>query len=195
MAIRQVHFKGGKTDGKGGAISVSGGDLTLESCIFSDNSASRGSVINHEGYGILKISGCTFYKNSSNAVFSDSNSFNFYLFGNLFYDNPSPIISYSGTLYGGTFYNVIDIPYGTGNGQSGWVWTDTSSDTTFNLPDGLYIDDDPPFNQETFVPVSAPALRIIPTKDSWPQGFDFPATDFYGKDRVWPGVPGAVNAP
>jgi hypothetical protein len=87
------------------------------------------------------------------------------------------------TLNGGTIsasYNVADAVYGTNNTQAGW--TAGSGDTTFN---GLSISG-VPFNTTTFVPVSA--LQSLLT--AAPPGF--PATDFSGTARSFPGAPGAL---
>ena len=44
-----------------------------------------------------------------------------------------------------------------------------------------------PFDTDTFVPLSS-ALNVVPSSLA-----DFPATDFYGNPRIWPGAPGAVK--
>jgi len=188
ITIKRVYFKNGRTTGMGGAIYKNSGILILESCIFSDNQntgASEGGAV-YNNSGTLAMKGCTFYENHSNrnggAIYTDGN---LTLFGNLFYGNTGssrPIVcNYWGTMFS-SGYNVVDVPLGTENNQAGWEPAPT--DTTFS---DLNITGDP-INTTTFAPVSA-LNSIIPNPP--PQGF--PATDFYGNTRTFPGAPGAVK--
>jgi hypothetical protein len=187
MTIRRVHFKGSD----GGAIE-NYGNLSLESCIFSGNKAEgrsfNGGAI--ENNGTLTVKGCTFYDNHADggggAIYNGTSGQIKELTGNLFFVNTGsnrPVIfnnnDMAGINSGG--YNAVDVTLGTGTNQSGWAAG--TGDTTFS---GKGISGDP-INKDTFAPV--PGLSaIIP-----PDLPDFPTTDFYGKDRKWPGAPGAVN--
>jgi hypothetical protein len=107
------------------------------------------------------------------------------LTGNLFYENSAA--SHVVYLDNATIiasYNVVDVSFGTGSAQSGW--TAGTGDTTF---DALSITGDP-FDTTSFVPVGAlQSPGVLPgTRPA-----DFPATDFYGNSRTFPGAPGAVD--
>ena len=186
VVIRRVHFKDGLAANYGGAIE-NRGILTLESCIFSGNRTTGGSSC----YGgalfsdnALIIRGCIFYGNSSDyyggAVYSAGT---LTLTGNLFYGNTAktyyPVLWATST---GASYNVVDAPFGTGKDQCGW--TARTGDFTFT---DLSISGDP-FDTTTFAPVAA-LSGVLPSIS--PEGF--PAADFYGAARTFPGAPGAVK--
>jgi hypothetical protein len=206
VTIRRVHFKNGQADAYGGAIRANnpGGTLTLESCIFSNNrtmlsfvsssistAVGRGGAVHSYVGVLLTIRGCTFYGNTAadygGAV---SGIGHVILTGNLFYGNTAasyPVVD--GTGYGTTYhsvnasYNVTDVDFGTNGDQCGWI--KGTGDTTFTA---LSIIDDP-IDTTTFVPVSG-LQNILTARPS----ADFPATDFYGATRTFPGAPGAVTA-
>jgi hypothetical protein len=193
VMIRRIHFKNGRA-GDGAAINKNKGNLTLESCIFSGNQASNaafsngGAIYNREGK--LDVRGCTFYQNSADTggaiIDSSSTSYTLTLTGNLFYGNTAeykPILHYT---WGPTtsLYNVADFSYGAGGRYSTDItgWNAGTGDTTFT---NLSISGDPV--NSTFAPVNG-LKSVIP---SAPEGF--PATDFYGNTRTFPGAPGAVR--
>jgi uncharacterized repeat protein (TIGR02543 family) len=202
VVIRRVHFKNGLTNGSfGGAAISNAGNLTLESCIFSGNrEAYTGDTIgggavqsyNSSNTTTLTIRGCTFYNNSI-ASSSDGGGAvscwvgNLTLTGNLFYQNTAakhPVVA--GGYAATASYNVVDVAFGLENTQAGWS-RGTGDKTTLTDLDDLTISGDP-FDTTTFAPV--PALQsVLPA--AAPEGF--PATDFYGATRTFPGAPGAVK--
>ncbi len=64
---------------RGGGISMSNASLTVRDCIFANNSAGIGAVIDHRDSGDLILEGCTFIGNTADkaagAVFSFATSF------------------------------------------------------------------------------------------------------------------------
>ena len=88
-----------------------------------------------------------------------------------------PVVA--GTVTSGG-YNVVDVALGT----AGAGWEAAATDKTFAT---LGISD-VPFDTTTFAPVAGlgsvvPSLSVD----------DFPATDFYGAARTWPGAARAVK--
>jgi predicted outer membrane repeat protein len=196
VKISGVHFKNGQTtEGSGGAI-YNTGTLTLESCIFSGNSAYDGGGVYSSN--TLSIRGCTFYENSGYYFSNAGGAVSFFyasdktltLTGNLFYGNSAsnyPAVHTSGA-YGSSItvrasYNVVDVAFGTGSAQSGW--SAGTGDKTFT---NLSITGNP-LNTTTFAPVSG-LQNVLPSTAP----ADFPLTDFYGATRTFPGAPGAVAA-
>jgi hypothetical protein len=185
--INRVHFKDGRATDFAAAIDNRGA-LYLESCIFSGNrtsgSASRGGAILNNG--LIIATGCTFYGNSAyqgGAIYNYSAIL--YLIGNLFYENTAsnkgPVVcDTDGEIYPG--YNVVNVAYGTGNTECGWIAV--TGDTTFSA---LGISG-APFNTTTFEPVAA--LRGVVSSAAITV---FPTMDFNGATRTWPGAPGAVK--
>jgi predicted outer membrane repeat protein len=191
VTISGIHFKDGRAK-DGGAIRKNNGELTLESCIFSGNQASNQSEVTSSGgavynsSGNLTVKGCTFYKNSSTrggAIYVSSGTLT--LTGNLFYGNT--VSADWGLIVNTSFgtkvpsYNVVEA-YGTGDNQAGWN-AGTGDKTFAEL--GISVD---PINTGTFKPASG-LDSVIPNPP--PEGF--PATDFYGETRTFPGAPGAVK--
>jgi hypothetical protein len=193
VMISRIHFKNGRATTEGAAVNNNGGNLSLESCIFSGNRtsatyASGGAICS---YGTLSVKGCTFYTNSSSnygsgGVIYTRDSTNPTLLGNLFYGNTassSPVAGGNTTSNGyanSNGYNIVDVALGTSSQGSGW-FAGTGDATFANL--GISGD---PFDTSTFVPV--PGLgSVIPSAPA-----DFPTTDFYGNIRTFPGTPGAV---
>ncbi|MCL2066033.1 MAG: hypothetical protein FWG99_01030 [Treponema sp.] len=169
--ISRVHFKGGRI-----YPLLSSGNLTLESCIFSD--IDNTSAIYSSGS--ITVNGCTFFGDFGITVTYGTR---LTLAGNLFTWN----ITNNDRLAGGqgiiisNGYNVVNVPYGTGgSNQSGWEAA--TGDTTFSA---LGISGDPV--DVDFKPVSS-ALNIVPSTLA-----DFPVVDFYGNTRTFPAAPGAVS--
>jgi hypothetical protein len=181
VTIRGVQFTGG---GYVGRAVKNAGKLTLESCIFSGNDATgeiTGSAVwsNND----LTIRGCTFYQNTGadggRVVHFDAPGKTLTLTGNLFYDNSAPLVTASGTITAS--YNVANVDFGSGNGKTGW-----EKGTTDKTLTELLGNNNKPFDTN-FKPVAG-LNNVISTKPA-----DFPATDFYGEVRTFPGAPGAVK--
>jgi hypothetical protein len=195
VTIRRVHFKNGLGEARGAAI-YSKGALTLESCIFSGNKGTTYGTMYLSGTNLI-VRGCTFFNNgpasaSGAAIFKTSGQgHSLTMTGNLFYKNTATSVRQVVAVSGMTVtasYNVVDVAFGssgTGNTKnSGWD-AGTGDKTTLNDADDLTIEGDP-FDTTTFVPVSG-------LESFLPSGLtDFPATDFYGTTRSFPGAPGAV---
>jgi hypothetical protein len=198
--ITNMHFK----DAPYGSITATAtSDATnlssvyLYSCIFSGNQGRP--VTASGGRATVRIYHCTFYNNnvgsdallnqgySSNPYYEQLRYGEFGVFGCLFYGNTaSTLVSYynAANSYAFIYNNVVDVPIGTGTGQTGWPVS------------GTYIIDNKtlselgvsgvPFNTSTFKP-NNPALKTgyIYTDSS------LPVTDFYGNARN--GTVGAVN--
>jgi len=184
ITIRRVHFR----DSEGGAIQ-NNMNLSLESCIFSNNAAvnSGGAV---ENAGTLTVKGCTFYNNSANnsstargdggAIHNSYSGQIKELIGNLFFDNKAsfwPVIyNENRNNVSSCDYNAVDRQLGTAEDESGW--NPGLGDKSFAAS--------VPLVDENFKP--APALNSMVPKNL--EGF--PTTDFYGNNRT-SGAPGAVN--
>jgi predicted outer membrane repeat protein len=192
VSIRRVRFKDGLATSSGGAIQNRGGALTLESCIFSGN---RGTASNASGGAIysnktLTIRGCTFYNNTSSGyggavLFSSGSGKTLTLEGNLFYGNTATLYYPVVWCANGTTsasYNVVDVALVAG--ISGAGFSATTGNTTFsNLSITGF-----PFDAD-FVPVAElQSPGVLPSTAP----ADFPATDFNGTTRTFPGAPGAV---
>ena len=193
VSIKRVHFKNGSSY-SGGAINNSG-NLSLQSCIFSENyviaqadgTIGYGGAINTSG--ILSVQGCTFYKNSSKnygGVIYKSSSGQVTLEGNVFYGNIDgssyPIIynsGSSGSNNNSAGYNVVDWDLGVGYLQSGWE--PVTGDKVVN-----YLS----FSPVTFKPISGGgAVNVIPTLTE-----GYPTKDFYGNPITNGAAAGAVQA-
>ena len=86
-----------------------------------------------------------------------------------------------------TYANVVDVEYGTADGQAGWAATGGNNYNNRTLSElgitGV------PFNTTTFKPTNS-ALKV----QIYNFGSGYPATDFYGEPRgTWPQIVGAVN--
>jgi predicted outer membrane repeat protein len=160
ITINRLMFKGGKAVGasaaaNGGAICVTSGSLTLESCVFTDNHAdgNGGAVYSS---GTLTIRGSTFYGNgavgSGGAVYGGA-AVNFT--GNIFYGNTAatnPAVQGGSGLH---TYNITD-----------------SDDWTLDGTEKLVTD--LPISPLTFRPLGGgEALNMVASP-----GY---ALDFYGK--------------
>ena len=194
VTISGIHFKNGLASAFGAAID-NRGNLTLESCIFSDNQVintgeTSGGAIYSESS--IKVIGCTFYGNDAGngrggAIYITSLNTVLTIGGNLFYGNTArssggPVVYVESASVTSLGYNVCDVAIGTGGTLTGWA-SGKPGDKTFTE---LSISGDP-FNTTTFVPVGA-LQNHIPTAPA-----DFPVTDFNGAARTWPGAPGAVK--
>jgi hypothetical protein len=196
--VSRVHFKDSRSTSSGGAVR-NDGNLTLESCIFSGNritGAGEGGAL--WSSNTLTVRGCTFYDNSAwygGAVCFPAAGKILTLTGNLFYGNtaglpnPSqvdnlPVVSLkSGSVRAS--YNAVDLAFGTGRSQCGWDAGTGDKTTLADTTDDLTVIGDP-FDTVTFAPVAA-LDGVLPSGPA-----DFPATDFYGAARSFPGAPGAV---
>jgi hypothetical protein len=197
-SISRLHFKGGRATGQGGAIRSSQSNLTLESCIFSDNvttntGATGGGAI-WSGNGTLSVSGCTFYKNTGGeggAIYYNQGSGAIAggpltLTGNVFLGNTattSPVVGVatnSTVISGG--HNVSDTAGGTGSSQSGWQFeTGDNAD--------IYAGASPFLSSVSFRPFSGgAALNAITTLPS-----GYPEEDFYGDPIQTPAAAGAAQ--
>ena len=198
VTISRVWFRDGRATNNGAAIRKLGGSLSnpnnwpliLESCIFSGNQTPNHDL-NNLGLGgaifggNIFARGCTFYSNVAglgsamiNRVGGDIT-----LTANLFFGNTAIARMVDGHAYWnehGT-YNVADVTYGYNPDQTGWYAG--PGDTTYSA---LGITGDP-INTSTMAPINS-ALNFVPEDLA-----DFPATDFYGNARTWPGAPGAVR--
>jgi predicted outer membrane repeat protein len=185
VRISRLHFKGGRSRDYGAAIR-NAGTLTLESCIFSDNTTSLASAYGGAIYatGATSISGCTFAGNAAGtatsgyggAIYATSGTLT--LTGNILVGNTaathSVVRKASGSAATGS-YNVSDKPSGTGNAQSGWSFGTGDTELTDVVFDGA------------FKPSSDTGLPVMP---SLPAGF--PATYFDGTNRGSNSTPGAM---
>jgi hypothetical protein len=187
VTISGIHFKDGRATNSGAALYNGNETVNLETCIFSGNQTSGSSAYGGaiQTGGIMNIKGCTFYNNSAAYRGGAIKLLDYTILtltGNLFYGNTagsgSPVVDggYQSTVSSGG-YNVVDV-YLT---QSGW--TAATGDTTFSSLGISGV----PFNTTTFAPVSE-LNSVIPSAPA-----NFPAADFNGAVRTWPGAPGAVK--
>jgi len=194
--IRRVHFKSGKDSSGEGSGIYNRGYLTLESCIFTINSAVLGGAINNRE-NTTTVKGCTFYTNSATtsggAIYNNSGTLT--LTGNLFFGNTAPankgptVFRNGGTVTSGG-YNVSDtalVEVASGS------WTGQSTDKTFTALGITFATDTPtPFVDpatDNFAPKDIATLKIMPSSAI----SGFPITDFNGRERYWPGMPGAIR--
>jgi len=191
--VSRVHFKDGRATSYAGAIRNAGGNLTLESCIFSGNqttvSSANGGAVYNSNAGTMSVKGCTFYRNSTasegGAIY---NSGTMTIEGNLFYGNTAPtypVIRRIGGSLTSNGYNVVDAVLGTGTVQSGF----TSSTVVPNSDKGNI----------NVLPISPVNFKLLSGSDaagvittSLP--VDYPAFDFYGNSITVPAAAGAVQA-
>ncbi|MDR0597829.1 MAG: right-handed parallel beta-helix repeat-containing protein [Treponema sp.] len=189
VTIRGIHFKGGRAANNSGAIHKSGGTLTLEACIFTDNRTTAMTGMSAAGgiasSGSLTIRACTFYGNAAyyrgGAIYSTGT---LTLTGNLFYGSVNstygcPVVSNEGGTIVAS-YNLVDSDFGTANLNCGWeqgtgdVYSNDPfimSPKTFRLLSGS---------------ASAGMLTLLPE--------NYPTKDFYGNPIVNGAAAGAVQA-
>ena len=183
----RIHFKESRATYYSGVILNNGGEVNIQSCIFSQNTGTRGGVIwNWGSTAILSMKGCTFYLNTGSQGGVIYNDGTLTLTGNLFYGNTastsSPIVFRNGGTVISGGYNVVDVAFGTTTAQCGW--TAVTGDRTFSSLSISGI----PFNSTTFIPVSG-LSSVMPSSTI----ANFPILDFNGNIRTWPGAPGAVR--
>jgi predicted outer membrane repeat protein len=186
VRISRILFTGGRATNNGGAIQNSG-KLTLESCIFKDNTISANSAeggairSTNNSSAVLTVLGCTFYENKATGTSTYGGAISTYsagtsiLTGNIFQGNIAVYKVVEGTV-ASNGYNVSDKASGAGNAQSGWAFV--AGDTT--LTDVAFDGD--------HKPSSAAGLSIMPS--SLPAGF--PTTYFDGTLRGANSTPGAM---
>jgi len=194
VTIRRVHFRGGRATTWGAAIRHSGGTLVLESCIFSDN-LTQGIASNTQGgaissmAGTLIVRGSTFLRNRIEAPSGGGgaiavNQGTLILAGNLFHGNTGMLRPVVGTFgisptVTSAGFNVVDVPLGTGNNQSGWI---------AGTGDSFVAD----------IPVSPVSFRLLPGSGAAgvipSRPAEYPTVDFFGNDITFPAAAGAVQS-
>ncbi|MCL2761922.1 MAG: hypothetical protein FWD36_01775, partial [Treponema sp.] len=169
--IKRVHFKDGHAAAGGAILNMIGGQLILESCIFSGNTANTtgGAIVNLAGSTV--VVGCTFYGNSANAGGAIGGNGYFALAGNIFYENTAnyyPVAT--GASIDSYGWNVVDAPFGDYYWDCGWYEEDGD----------VYIDDPviPVISVTTFRPINGGGADNI--VNEIPSMFDYPTVDFYG---------------
>jgi hypothetical protein len=218
VTINRLNFINGNISTNGGAISLtSSAQLTLNSCLLSNNKAiSSGGAI-HNNTGTLILNACVFYGNNSNnggAIYNVGNS-TIYANGCTFYNNRAQ--GNGGVIYGSNPGNVSHL---TGNfffgNKAGSVLNiiHRSGAGTFNFdnnegyniydkkPSGTGITNNSPFNKEiseALTVVSPSSFRWLPdlgnAKIITDQIDGYPECDFYGESITYPAYPGAVQRP
>jgi hypothetical protein len=189
VKINRLHFKGGRAGSYGAAI-YNGGNLTLESCIFSDNQTTEqyacGGAIYTWG-GSLTLRGCTFYNNkagttdgSGGAIYCNSGTVT--LTGNIFFGNTANegnVILGDTVTSGG--YNVSDHASGT-DSATGSGYTGVTGDVF----DVTVL----PVGPVSFKPLeNSAALDVLPN----PLPVNYPVVDFHGVSIMAGGSSGAVQ--
>jgi predicted outer membrane repeat protein len=191
ISISRLHFKDGLASSQGAAISNSG-TLTLESCIFSNNSTStaRGGAI--YSAKSLTVSGCTFVGNTMTGTTTQNmggaiqnNQGTLTLTGNIFQGNTAntyDVVYSTPALAVTRGYNVSDKPGGSAasssNRTSGWNFAQ-GDEADVQRTDLLF--------DENFRPSSATGLPEIPDSFS-----GLPAMYFDGTLRGNNSTPGAM---
>ena len=183
VTIRRVHFKNGLAYSDR-AIYNNYGDLTLESCIFS-NYRSTGNVGGAISGSDMTIRGCTFYGNSAGsggAVYLSSNC-DITLTGNVFYGNTArnyPVLGTGDGVSGSFSHNVVDVPLGWYSNQAGW-------------PQGT---GDIQISALPVSPVSFKLLSGSGAANKLPAVLpaDYPVVDFYGNPISGGAAAGAVQS-
>jgi hypothetical protein len=188
VRISRIHFTGGRATQSGAAINSAGGNITLESCIFSDNQNTDtrqtygGGAIFNNGSAKLTVLGCTFYGNSSGgfggAIYRGSGGSGGYvkLTGNVFYGNTAPTnsVAYGNTATINSYgFNVSDKASGIGATASGWIFYPNGAPTDKQVSSLS-------FSIASFRPIADLAVAdsvmgVITTRPA-----DYPETDFYG---------------
>ncbi|MCL2066562.1 MAG: hypothetical protein FWG99_03755 [Treponema sp.] len=185
--IRRIHFKDARSSGEGRYIR-NYGNLTLESCIISDNYNAGSTVTQLYSEGTLTLNSCTFFLSRSMlGVFIEQGSL--YLTGNLFYGVNNtfclPVINNNGTVVSGG-YNLLSEALSEANKvlviQAGLTTLDMT-DT-----DKLISNTDLPFSPITLRLIGYEAWDFITTL---PAGY--PSIDFYGTPISNGAAAGAVQ--
>lgn len=209
VRISRIHFTQGLlnvsyNDG-GAAIDNTRGNLTLKSCIFSENEATgtgtyiEGGAISNGG--TLTANGCTFFRNKSkgrggaiyNTRYTGSSGTSpgvLNLTGNIFYDNiPNPVEINDETTSSSSFaYNLFNNESDKTNLYSYWK-TVNIDDTPRASTNRQALQS--PITPLTFrLPQSSEAIGMIP-EENMPE--DYPTVDFYGNAIIAPAAAGAVQ--
>jgi predicted outer membrane repeat protein len=195
VRISRLHFRGGRATSSGAAINNTGGELTLESCIFSDNRTTSATATGGAIYSIigintnsasLAVSGCTFYENTAGttggrggAIYVGNGTAT--LTGNIFWGNSAAqrSVVYGSPASGG--YNVSDKADGPDNTTgSGWD----------------FVTGDTPLSEVNFDADFRPSHTDLPAIPSPPVGNPnlFPLRYFDGTIREAGSAPGAMPA-
>jgi hypothetical protein len=188
VSISRVHFKNGRATGQAGtAIYNNGGNVSLESCIFSGNQtnttdgSSGGGAISSTSGSTLNIKGCTFYENKSAVGGVVRGDFATLIYeGNLFYGNTAPNgpVHYANGCYVNSRYNVVDLALSRVTNFSAAAGRNDKGDS------GLTVS---PVNFKLLS--GSQAAGVITTL---PAGY--PAVDFYGNSISNGAAAGAVQA-
>ena len=188
IKISRLHFTNG--DGSfywGGAIDNRGGNLTLESCIFSgnlgDGNYGAGSIYNDRHFdqnGTIIIKGCTFYNNTYEQIRNEAGKI--ILIGNLFYGNYNPNSSASVRIVNGPDDDVESLGYNVFDSDNcGWIPHATDKQIGDALPFS-------PANFRLFSESEVTDYTFNPaTLD------DYPTVDFHGNPIRYPAYAGAVQ--
>jgi hypothetical protein len=198
VTVRRMHFKDGYSYGQDGGAILNSGILTLESCIFNNNRtthpyAAGGAIASSN---TLTVRGCSFYRNTAEAGQSTTVRDNYEggairfsgtaltIVGNLFCESTAhyynPVVKVgAGTV--NASYNVVDVAFGTGSGQCGWIQGtgDTLVTATTPVISGQSFKLFPWSSAANKLPASLPA--------------NYPTTDFYGNPISGGGAAGAVQ--
>ncbi|MDR3235361.1 MAG: hypothetical protein LBT48_01345 [Prevotellaceae bacterium] len=178
MTINRLHIDGFTNEWGGGVNIRNNGDLTFNSCIFTNNSAGGGGggaicKVWSSGNGLMTVNGCTFIGNSQgeghgSAIFYHDGTI--IGAGNVFYNNTGNSFAVSGGGGGRMSYSAYNI---------GLVGSGVDDDGT-----NVLISADP-FNG-SFVPTTND-IKILPA--GLPAGY--PTVDFAGNAIVGGGFAGA----
>ncbi|MCL2442825.1 MAG: hypothetical protein FWD13_05090 [Treponema sp.] len=192
VTLRRIHFKDGRTSGNGAAIRRNGGwdYMNIESCIFSGNRGGYAILLQpwedpnnwmNRRASYMEVRGCTFYDNEG-AVWDGNNGGSVRLIGNLFFRNSVGIILVRTSSPSGNFaptYNVADVAFGIGAGQTGWT-AGTGDKVISTLPASF----------KTFKLLSGGgAENVVVTLPS----SGYPLKDFYGNPITHGASAGAVQ--
>jgi Chlamydia polymorphic membrane protein (Chlamydia_PMP). len=179
VTISRFHFR----DSDFGAVDNKG-NLSLESCIFSNNATtgSGGAIQNTDG--TLEVKGCTFYNNhadiSGGAIYNYGSE-TIELTGNLFFGNTAPewplIFIYGSGNIDSKGYNAVDVE---NNDYNDIFYFDDGRDIRINSTDL-------PFSPKTFRLFSDSGAPFASLPD------DYPKKDFYGETIKAPIFAGAVQ--
>ncbi|GBU27174.1 hypothetical protein R84B8_00699 [Treponema sp. R8-4-B8] len=170
---------------------------TIKGCTFYANEAIASTTANQ---------GSTSWSSTSDdgiggAIFNNKGIITFG--GNLYYKNialtgrPGNLLqNVAGTTAGdinNLGYNLVDIAYGTGNNQAGWMGDPTKGDKTLEDIDILPAEDGDPIDVDGSTPTFKPVTKVRNIITSPTAITTFPPVDFNGETRDFPGAPGAVK--
>ena len=165
VTINRVHFTYGRST-PGGAIN-NNGSLTLNSCIFSNNTSTGngGAIENNSNATNLIVRGCTFYNNNASTYGGaiDNCSLPVSIIGCLLWGNTA------GSSGAGIYsdYNVTSGGYNAHPSGDSNNFTYITSDSVISAI---------PFNTSNFTPVSSSGADGVITN----RPTNYPTVDFYG---------------